>query len=64
MLVAINGKPLPRGASASELQDLVRSNPRYALTAVDALMWRRGAVGDDGAGGAELTVNCRARRGP
>ena len=39
VLVAINGKPLPRGASATELQELVRSNPRYALTAVDALLW-------------------------
>ena len=44
VLVAINGKPLPRGASAEELQDLVRSNPKYALAAVDALLWRaRGA---------------------
>uniref|UniRef100_A0A7S3JRH0 PDZ domain-containing protein n=1 Tax=Aureoumbra lagunensis TaxID=44058 RepID=A0A7S3JRH0_9STRA len=41
VLVAINGKPLPRGASATELQELVRSNPRYALTAVDALMWHK-----------------------
>lgn len=44
VLVAINGKPLPRGASAAELQELVRSNPRYALTAVDALMWHKKIV--------------------
>jgi len=58
VLVAINGKPLPRGASATELQELVRSNPRYALTAVDALLWRKRPVGDDASGGAELTINC------
>lgn len=70
VLVAINGKPLPRGASASELQELVRSNPRYALTAVDALMWHRKTV-DRASGavptglpdvealaGSELTINC------
>ena len=45
VLVAINGKPLPRGASAEELQDLVRSNPKYALAAVDALLWRARARG-------------------
>ncbi|KAJ1460275.1 hypothetical protein M885DRAFT_612900 [Pelagophyceae sp. CCMP2097] len=55
--VAINGKPLPRGAAASELQELVRSNPRYALTAVDALLWHKRAVGD-GDSGDELTIHC------
>ena len=64
VLVAINGKPLPRGASAEELQDLVRSNPKYALAAVDALLWRAravasgGAAGGGAAGGGELCVHC------
>ena len=61
MLVAINGKPLPRGASAEELQDLVRSNPKYALAAVDALLWRaRAAAGGGAPAGGELCVHCGA----
>ena len=59
VLVAINGKPLPRGASAEELQDLVRSNPKYALAAVDALLWRaRAAAGGGAPAGGELCVHC------
>ena len=59
VLVAINGKPLPRGASAEELQDLVRSNPKYALAAVDALLWRARATAGGGApAGGELCVHC------
>ena len=61
VLVAINGKPLPRGASAEELQDLVRSNPKYALAAVDALLWRaRAAAGGGAPAGGELCVHCGA----
>ena len=61
VLVAINGKPLPRGASADELQDLVRSNPKYALAAVDALLWRaRAAAGGGAPAGGELCVHCGA----
>ena len=61
VLVAINGKPLPRGASAEELQDLVRSNPKYALAAVDALLWRaRAAAGGGAPAGGELCVHCCA----
>ena len=61
VLVAINGKPLPRGASAEELQDLVRSNPKYALAAVDALLWRaRAAAGGGALAGGELCVHCGA----
>ena len=61
VLVAINGKPLPRGASAEELQDLVRSNPKYALAAVDALLWRaRAAAGGGAPVGGELCVHCGA----
>ena len=61
VLVAINGKPLPRGASAEELQDLVRSNPKYALAAVDALLWRaRAAAGGGAPTGGELCVHCGA----
>ncbi len=61
VLVAINGKTLPRGASAEELQDLVRSNPKYALAAVDALLWRaRAAAGGGAPAGGELCVHCGA----
>ena len=60
VLVAINGKPLPRGASAEELQDLVRSNPKYALAAVDALLWRARAAAGGAPAGGELCVHCGA----